>query len=98
MDNEDQVLKELKAIREQLQILVVDKADVLRERIESEHLKTANQKKMYSYFDGKRNLEAIAQKAGVSGEAVRLLVVALEQKGLIRVEKQGKQSIPKRLL
>jgi DNA-binding MarR family transcriptional regulator len=94
----DDMTKELAEIRRLLNILVLDKVEPLRAKIENDHLKTKEQKAAYKYFDGKHTMEDIAARAKISTKTVGRLVAELEGKGLLVVEHKGTKRFPKNLI
>lgn len=98
IDMSQKILEQLKAIRHNLDLLLFEKAEVLRGKLETEYLRTEKQKAMYDYFDGDHSIEEIAGKVKVTHEAVRLLVSALEEKRLIEVVREGRKKFPRRIL
>lgn len=88
----------LKEIRDSVRLIAAAMAEPLRQRLEKEFLTSAQRKKMYQEFDGKQSYEAIAKKVGVTQEAVRLLSIALQEEGLVVLDKQGARTCPKKLL
>lgn len=88
----------LREIRDGVRLIAAAMAEPLRKRLEQEFLKSGQRKKMYKEFDGTQSYEAIANKVGVTAEAVRQFAVALEQNGFVVLEKRGAKSHPRRVL
>jgi hypothetical protein len=88
----------LRDIRDGVRLIAAAMAEPLRKRLDEEFLTSAQRRKMYREFDGTRPYEQIASSAGVTAEAVRQFAVALQQVGLVTLEKQGSKTCPRKLL
>lgn len=95
VDEKDSILRE---IRDGVRLIAAAMAEPLRKRLDEEFLTSVQRKKMYKEFDGCQPYDLIGAKAGVSAEAVRQFAVALQQVGLVTLEKQGSKTCPRKLL
>jgi hypothetical protein len=94
-DEKDLMLRE---IRDGVRLIAAAMAEPLRKRLNEEFLTSSQRKKMYKEFDGLKPYETIAAISGVTAEAVRQFAVALQQVGLVALEKQGSKTCPRKLL
>jgi hypothetical protein len=94
-DEKDLMLRD---IRDGVRLIAAAMAEPLRKRLDEEFLSSNQRKQMYKEFDGARSYETIAASAHVTPEAVRQFAVALQQAGLVTLEKQGSKTCPRKLL
>jgi hypothetical protein len=95
VDEKDSILRD---IRDGVRLIAAAMAEPLRKRLDEEFLTSGPRKKMYKEFDGSHPYETIATAAEVTTEAVRQFAVALQQVGLVTLEKQGSKTCPRKLL
>ena len=88
----------LRDIRDGVKLIAAAMAAPLRKRLDEEFLTSNQRKKMYKEFDGSRSYDSIAASSGVTAEAVRQFAVALQQVGLVTLEKQGSKTCPRKLI
>ena len=98
MNNSENIEKLLQEVLNRLDIIIAGQLPMIKESIKNQHLTTENRKKMYDLFNGKNSLQDVADKVGVTLEAVRLFKVVLEDNGIINVAKQGKREYPQRFI
>lgn len=95
----EQILDELKEIRQLLQIQNVAHISRVKEIIDREYLTTENRRKIYNLFDGKHSMKDIAKKLKISEEGVRRFLEELENIGAVRIFKKiGKTKYPIRVV
>jgi myo-inositol-hexaphosphate 3-phosphohydrolase len=94
-DEKDSMLRE---IRDGVRLIAAAMAEPLRKRLDEEFLTSSQRKKMYKEFNGSQSYEAIAGATGVTAEAVRQFAVALQQVGLVTLDKVGSKTCPRKLL
>ena len=88
----------LREIRDGVRLIVAALAEPLRKRLDEEFLTSNQRRKMYGEFDGSQPYDVIANKAGVTAEAVRQLATALEKLGFVTLEKVGTKTCPRKLV
>lgn len=61
-------------------------------------LSTEKKREIYDLCDGSNEMSAIAEKAQVSGEYVRLTIRDLEDAGFVQIKKDGNKRYPERVI
>jgi len=88
----------LREIRDGVRLIAAAMAEPLRKRLDEEFLTSGLRRKMFKVFDGTHTYDQVAAAVGVTTEAVRQFAVALQQVGLVVLDKQATKTCPRRLL
>ncbi|MCK4828685.1 hypothetical protein KA005_73825 [bacterium] len=98
----EEILLKISSQLEDIQkILAIQTIPVRKQALEivkKECLTTPVREKMFKLIDGKNSMADIAKKVKVSSEGVRLLLVELEELGVIEMKKTGRTKYPVKLI
>ena len=98
MENNNEILEELRAIRKLLTIFAQDQLEAFNKSIRTKYLTSSEREQMYNMFDGTNSFKDIAEVVKITPDGVRKFAAQLESAGLIEyVTVNAKQKNPKKV-